>query len=194
LTAERFAIRKVLTQIIETRRDAGQKTMPPLRKVVVAAVVANPYAGRYVEDLSEAVEYSPNLGSMLGELAVAALGVSATSYGKAGIAGMAGEQEHAVMFITTPFGDALRQCVGGGAAWISSVTTVAGPGTPLAIPLAHKDALYVREHYDAVTFYPEDAPRPDEIVVAVAVASRGRPNHRLGGLRPEEVVGADGLR
>lgn len=194
MSDERFTIRKVLTQASETRSEAGRATEPPLRKVVAAAVVSNPFAGRYVADLSPAVEFSPGLGTLLGELAVDALGASAMSYGKAGIAGTAGEQEHAVMFITTPFGDALRACVGSGAAWISSATLVAGPGVPITIPLAHKDALYVRDHYDAVTLYPADAPRPDEVVVAVAVASGGRPNHRLGGLRADEIVGVDGLR
>ncbi len=162
--------------------------------MVVAAVVHNPYAGRYVEDLSEAVAFSPALGAELGRLAVEALGTPAVSYGKGAIAGIGGEQEHAVMFITTPFGDALRAAVGGGRAWISSTSIVAAAGTPMTVPLADKDALFVRERYDAVTLYPGDAPRPDEVVVAVALASRGRPNHRLGGLAPHEVQGEDGLR
>lgn len=192
--SDEFSIREVFSQISEIRSEAARKASFPLRKVVVAAVVSNPYAGQYVEDLSGAVEFSSGLGKMLGDLAVAALGAPVESYGKGGIAGLNGEQEHAVMFLTTTFGDALREAVGGGRAWISSATIVASPGTPLTIPLAHKDALYVRANYDAVTLYPSDAPRSDEVVVAAAVANKGRLNHRLGGLAASEIQGLDGLR
>lgn len=190
-----FAIRTVLTSTVEERAREGRAADTPLRKVVVAAVLNNPYAGRYVDDLSEAVEFSPGLGTMLGEMAVDALGEPALSYGKGGIAGLSGSQEHAVMYVTTPFGNALRDAVGGGAAWVSSATLVGPPGTPLTIPLAHKDALYVRDHYDAVTLTPPaDVPLHDEVLVAVAVANRGRLNARLGGIAPGEVEGKDGLR
>lgn len=189
-----FAIRRVITQVHEDRSAEGRDADVPLRKVVAAAVVANPYAGRWVDDLGAAVEWSVGLGTDLGGRAAEALGEPVLSYGKGGIAGTAGSQEHAVMFVTTPFGDALRAAVGGGAAWISSATVVGAPGTLLTIPLAHKDALYVRDHYDAVTLYPGDAPHPDEVVVAVAVANRGRLGARLGGLPATDVVGEDGLR
>jgi hypothetical protein len=184
----------MITQVSEDRSAEGISADVPLRKAVIGAVIANPYAGRYVEDLSEAVEWSVGLGTMLGKVAVEALDAPVQSYGKGGIAGTAGAQEHAVMFVTTPFGDALRDAVGGGAAWISSASLVGAPGTPLTIPLAHKDALYVRDHYDAATLYPGDAPLPDEVVVAVAVANRGRLNARLGGLLAVDIVGEDGLR
>lgn len=186
-------IRRFVTQITEDHVSEGRVTDRPLRKVVVAAVLANPFAGRYVEDLGEAVDCSPELGTLLGGMAVAALGEPALSYGKGGIAGTHGSQEHVVAFITTPFGDALRDSVGGGAAWVSSATLVGGPGTSLTLPLAHKDALYVRDHYDAVTLHPADAPYPDEVLVAVAVANRGRLNARLGGLAAADVIGEDGL-
>lgn len=190
-----FTVRTVLTHVVEERSREGRDADVPLRKVVVGAVLNNPYAGRYVEDLSGAVEWSPQLGTMLGELAVKTLEEPALSYGKAGLAGLAGSQEHAVMYITTPFGNALREVVGGGKAWISSATAVGPPGTPLTVPLAHKDALYVRDHYDAVTLHPpSDAPLPDEVLVAVAVANRGRLNARLGGVRPDQITGEDGLR
>lgn len=188
-----FAIRKLLTAAEEERSSEGRPAAEPLRKVVVAAVVSNPYAGRYVEDLSEAVDWSVGLGELLGAAAMDALGEPVLSYGKGGIAGTAGAQEHAVMFVTTAFGDAVRRAVGGGAAWISSASAVAAAGTPLTVPLAHKDALYVRDHYDAVTLHPGDAPRPGEVVVALAVANRGRLNARLGGLKAEQVTGRDGL-
>jgi hypothetical protein len=189
-----FTIRRTMVQIWEERVREGRAVDPPLRRVVAAAVLENPFADRYEADLSPAVDWSPTLGRLLGGMAVEALGEPALGYGKGGIAGTAGSQEHAVMFVTTPFGDALREAVGGGKAWISSATIVGAPGTPLTLPLAHKDALFVRDHYDAVTFYPGDAPAPDEVVVAVAVANRGRPNARLGGLRAEEISAGDGLR
>jgi hypothetical protein len=188
-----LAIRRIITQVTEDRLVEGRGGTPPLVKAIVAAVFANPFAGRWVADLSPAVECSPALGAELGRLAVEALGVAAQAYGKGGIVGTDGSQEHAVAFITTPFGNALRDAVGGGAAWISSATVVGGPGTPLTLPLAHKDALYVRDNYDAATLYPLDAPHPDELVIAVAVANRGRIGARLGGLAAEDAVGRDGM-
>lgn len=190
-----FRIRKLVTQIETELSREGIEANRSLRKVVVGAVISNPFAGRYVEDLSEAADFSVSLGTTLGSMAVEALREPAVSYGKGGLAGLNGSQEHAVMFVTTPFGNALRDVVGGGAAWISSTTAVSSAGAPLTIPLAHKDALFVRENYDAVTFHPpSDAPGPDEVVVVVAVANRGRLNSRLGGLSPDEVLGKDGLR
>lgn len=189
-----FPIRKFIIQIEEERTREGIEANPPLRKAVVAAVIGNPYAGSYHEDLSEAVEHSAGLGLRLGVMATEALGDPVQSYGKGGIAGLAGSQEHVVMFLSTAFANPLREEVGGGVAWMSSATVVGAAGTPLTIPLAHKDALYVRDNYDAATLYPGDAPRPDEVVVAVAVANRGRPNARLGGLAAGDVVGEDGLR
>ena len=189
-----FSIRKVLTQTEEERTREGIEANPPLRKAIVAAVINNPYAASYQDDLSAATDFSVGLGAMLGALAVDALGEPVLSYGKGGIAGVNGSQEHVVMFVTTAFADPFRDVVGGGLAWISSVSLVGAAGTPLTIPLAHKDALFVRDHYDAVTLFPGDAPRPDEVLVAVAVANRGRLNARLGGLDADDVIGQDGLR
>ena len=188
-----FRIRKFITQTEEERSREGIEADPPLRKVIVAAVINNPYAGGYQEDLSAAVEFSVGLGARLGDMASDALGEPVLSYGKGGIAGLNGSQEHVVMFLSTAFANPLRERIGGGVAWMSSATVVATAGSPITIPLAHKDALYVRDHYDAATLYPGDAPRPDEVVVVVAVANRGRPNARLGGLAADDVVGADGL-
>ncbi len=189
-----FPIRKFITRIDDERRREGITVRPPLRKAIVAAVIRNPYAGTYHEDLSEAVEFSADLGARLGVMATEALDDPVQSYGKGGIAGLAGSQEHVVMFLSTAFADPFRAKVGGGVAWMSSATIVGSPGTPITIPLAHKDALYVRDNYDAITLYPGDAPRRDEVVVAVAVANRGRPNARLGGLAAEDAIGEDGLR
>ncbi|HJO79767.1 MAG: amino acid synthesis family protein [Acidimicrobiales bacterium] len=188
-----FVIRGWRTQITEERVNEGQVAEVALRKVVVAAVIENPFAGSYVQDLSAAVEWSASFGTQIGVMAAAALGEPVQAYGKGGIAGVNGAQEHVVAFITTPFGNALREAVGGGKAWISSTSVVGAGGTPLTLPLAHKDALYVRNNYDAVTLFPGDAPRPDEVVVAVAVANRGRLNSRLGGLVADDVLGEDGL-
>ncbi len=189
-----ITIRGWRTQVTEERVAEGIIADVPLRKVVVAAVIENPFAGRYEEDLSAAVEWSVGLGTRLGAMACNALGEPVQAYGKGGIAGVNGAQEHVVAFVTTPFGNALRDAVGGGAAWISSASVVGSAGTQLTLPLAHKDALFVRDNYDAVTLYPGDAPRPEELVVAVAVANRGRLNSRLGGLKAADAVGDDGLR
>ena len=189
-----FPIRKFITQIEEERSRESITADPPLRKVIVAAVIHNPYAGGYHQDLSEGVDFSAGLGMRLGVMAVEALGDPVQSYGKGGIAGLDGSQEHVVMFLSTAFANPLREEVGGGVAWMSSATIVGAAGTPITVPLAHKDALYVRDNYDAATLYPGDAPRPDEVVVAVAAANRGRPNARLGGLAVGDVIGEDGLR
>lgn len=189
-----FVVRGWRTQVTEERVSEGITADVPLRKVVVAAVIKNPFLGGYVDDLSAAVEWSVGFGTEIGTMAAAALGEPVQAYGKGGIAGVNGSQEHVVAFVTTPFGNAFRDAVGGGAAWISSASIVGAAGTPLTLPLAHKDALYVRDNYDAVTLHPGDAPRPDEVVVAVAVANRGRLNSRLGGLVADDIVGQDGLK
>ncbi len=115
------------------------------------------------------------------------------SYGKGAVVGLSGEQEHGIALITTPFGDALRQAIGGGRAWISSFSKRAAPGASIDVPLAHKDALYVRSHYDGITVHLPDAPLPDEVAIVAAFASRGRLNHRLGGLDAAAIRGEDGL-
>lgn len=184
----KYEVRKWYATVEEIAHDGGPAAAPPLLKVVSAVVIRNPFAGRYVDDLSPLVDPSPGLGAALGERAVALLGGrAAESYGKGGIAGTEGEQEHVVACVTTPFGDALRESVGGGRAWISSATKVGAAGESLDVPLAYKDEVYVRSHYDAVTFRIPDAPHPDELVIAVAVASGGRVHHRLGGMTASEV-------
>jgi hypothetical protein len=191
---EQFHIRKLVTIVEETRSEAGVVADRPLRKAAALAVVSNPFAGGYVEDLSPMVEFSRELGELLGCKAAEALGEPAESYGKGAIAGMNGEQEHGNAFLTTTFGDELRKAVGGGKAWITSATKVGAPGTALDVPLAYKDALYVRSHYDAMEVRIPDAPLPNEVVVVVVVANRSHLNARLGGLSKEEAVGEDGLR
>jgi hypothetical protein len=193
-SAPSYSVRAWVSQVEEIRHAGGTPADTPLVKAAVGVIIANPFAGRWVDDLSELTAPSAELGTALGRRAAALLGgLPVQSYGKGGIAGAAGEQEHVVACVTTVFGDALRAAVGGGEAWISSATKVGAPGAEIDLPLAHKDALYVRSNYDAVSFRAPDGPRADELLIAVAVASGGRVHHRVGGLRAEDAVG-DGLR
>ena len=189
-----FICRKVHTIVDEAVSEAGMADAEPLRKVAVAAVGANPWAGRHGDDLAEMITWGASLGAMLGQRAARALAAPVLSYGKAAIVGIEGEQEHGVALLTTSFGDALREAVGGGLAWISSATKRGVSGTIIDVPLAHKDALYVRDYYDALEVRVPDAPLPDEIVVIVVVANRGRLHARCGGLSADEVSKQDGLR
>jgi hypothetical protein len=192
--AVELTVRKWLLVQEEVLREAGRADGRPLRKVAAMAVVENPCAGRFEPDLSGLVEASRALAHTLCGRAREALGEAPESYGKAALVGTDGDQEHAVAMLTTIFGDIMREHAGGGKAWIPSMTKRCAPGERLDVPLAHKDALFVRSHYDGITVAVPDAPLPRELVVVAAYASRGRLNARLGGLRPEEVQGADGLR
>lgn len=180
-------VRKFVVVVDETLHSGGRAGQVPLRKVAAMAVVANPLAGQgYVEDLSELVGPSEDLGRELGSRALDALGAQVESYGKAAICGTAGEQEHANACLTSAFGDAFRKAIGGGQAWITSATKVGAAGTAIDVPLAFKDELWVRSHYDALEVRIPDGPLPDEIVVIAAVANRGRLHARLGGLSADE--------
>lgn len=189
-------IRKLVVHLEETRAEGGRGDAGgPLRKVAALAVIPNPYAGRpWSGELDQLVGPSGALASELAAAALAVLGAPVESYGKAALAGLAGEQEHANACITGVFGDALRAAVGGGRAWLPSVTKRVPAGAQVDIPVCYKDAIWVRSHYDAVTVAVADAPLPHELVVGLAVTNRGRLNARLGGLAKEEVVGQDGLR
>lgn len=189
-------IRKIVVVVEEVHTEGGRSDdLGPLRKVAAAAVIRNPYAGRpFSHDLRELVEPSAELARLLASRALDALGCQVEGFGKGAIVGLAGEQEHAVACLTSVFGDAFRETIGGGKAWLPSVTKRASAGTPIDIPTAYRHALWVRSHYDTVTIMVPDAPLPDEIMVCLAVTNRGRINERLGGLRKEEVKGEDGLR
>jgi hypothetical protein len=187
-------IRKIVTLIDEARHEAGIAAAPPLRKVAAAAVIRNPYAATYQQDLSSLVAASAALARELSAIALQAMGpYPVESYGKAAVIGLAGEQEHGVALLTTVFGNVIRDTAGGGKAWISSITKRAAPGATIDIPLAHKDALYVRSHYDGISVTLPDAPLPDEIAIICAYANRGRLNHRVGGLASHDIKGLDGL-
>ncbi len=178
----------------ERRVEMGRDLDPYVRRVVAAAVVENPFAGRYVEDLSELIDDSVPLGVELSRLAVATLGNPVHSYGKGAIVGMAGELEHAAALLHPKFGTPLREACGGGKAIIPSAKKRGGPGTTLDIPLHYKDAAFVRSHFDAIELRIGESPGPDQLVVAVAVTDHGRPLPRVGGLGVEEAIGEDGLR
>ena len=173
---------------------AGGDVTPPLRKVAVVAIVENPFAGRFEPDLTLLVQASEEVGRAICQRAIALLAPQAPeSYGKAAVVGTAGEQEHGVAMLTTVFGNVMREAANGGKAWISSMTKRAGPGVIIDVPLAHKDALYVRSHYDGITLTLHDAPLPNEIAVICGYASGGRPNQRVGGLSKSDIKGIDGL-
>ena len=167
----------------------------PVRKWALVCVLENPYAGRFSQDLSLLVKESPALGREFGRRLVALCGGDKiASYGKACIVGVEGEYEHGNALLTTAFADPIRDAVGGGKAWISSSGKRGGPGTTIDVPLAHKDALYVRSHYDTMTITLHDAPMPREIAVIFCAATRGRLHARLGGLQATDIQGKDGLR
>ncbi len=190
-------IRKIVVQVDETHREMGRDVSPPTRRALAMAVITNPCAGRYVENLDDLVNIGEQLGALLGQRCVAALGITpaqAQSYGKAAIVGEAGELEHAAAILHPKLGAPLRKAVEKGAALVPSAKKQGGVGTAVDVPLGHKDAAFVRSHFDAIEARISDAPRADEIVVAVAVTDSGRPLPRIGGLQVQDIQGVDGLR
>jgi hypothetical protein len=190
-------IRKIVTVVEETHSEMGRAVVPPARRAAAIAVIENPYAGIFVEDLAELINAGEELGGLLTERAVAALGIPATkveSYGKAAVVGENGELEHAAAILHPKLGGPMRKVLGKGAALIPSAKKRGGPGVPLDIPLGHKDAAYVRSHFDGMEVRINDSPRANEILVAVALTDSGRPLARIGGLAKDQIKGEDGLR
>ncbi|MGK9166368.1 amino acid synthesis family protein [Inquilinus limosus] len=190
-------IRKIVTVVEETVTEMGRPVTAPTRRAAAVAVIENPFAGRYVDDLTELMEIGEELGGLLAQKAVAALGIegpAAESYGKAAAVGENGELEHAAAILHPKLGTPVRRVLGKGAALIPSSKKRGGPGVPLDIPLGHKDAAYVRSHFDGMEVRIADAPRAGEIMVAVAVTDSGRPLPRVGGLTKDQIKGEDGLR
>ncbi|MDC7785083.1 amino acid synthesis family protein [Rhodoplanes sp. TEM] len=184
-------IRRLTTVVDDKFVEAGRPADRLLRKVAVVAVVPNPHVGRYVQDLSPMIEASREIGARMAEAALAAMGAhTAESYGKGGIVGLGGEQEHANALLTTTFANPFRDAIGDAPAWISSMTKVAAPGTPIDIPMNAKTDVYVRSHYDGMTLVLPDAPLPDEIALVFCLANRGRLNARVGGMSYAESVAA----
>lgn len=190
-------VRKFQVVVEQTNIEIGREISPPTRKATALAVIENPFAGTYTEDLEELMEIGAEMGQVLGEKAVAALGIAppaAESYGKAVIVGEAGELEHAAAILHPKLGAPLRKAVEKGAALVPSSKKMGGIGTAIDVPLGHKDAAYVRSHFDAMEVRVSDAPRAKEMVVCVSVTDSGRPLPRVGGLTHEEAEGSDGLR
>jgi Amino acid synthesis len=193
----RAKIRKIIVQVDEVHIEMGQPVNPPTRRALAMAVIDNPYAGRYSQNLDELIAIGEELGELLGDKCVQALGIApgaAHSYGKAAIVGEAGELEHAAAILHPKLGAPLRKAVEKGAALVPSAKKLGGLGTAIDVPLGHKDAAFVRSHFDAMEARVADAPRTREIVVAVVVTDSGRPLPRIGGLQASEIVGQDGLR
>jgi hypothetical protein len=190
-------VRKIVLVMDEIHREMGREVSPPTRRAAAMAVIANPFAGAYVEDLTDLMDIGAEMGDLLGRRAVAALGIApaqAQSYGKAAMVGEDGELEHAAALLHPKLGAPLRAAVDKGAALVPSSKKRGGPGQPLDIPLGHKDAAYVRSHFDGMEVRVNDAPRANEILIAVAVTDSGRPLPRVGGLTVDEIKGEDGLR
>ncbi|MDM8542798.1 amino acid synthesis family protein [Desulfococcaceae bacterium HSG7] len=190
-------IRTIYTIVEETCIDGVKTLEKPTRKAACAAVFKNPYAGKYQEDLSLLYAWSEELGEILTKKAVAALGIEpdkVESYGKAAISGMAGEREHCAALMHPALGKPIRANVGGGKALLPSAKKMGGPGCAIDLPLGHKDAAFVRSHFDAMEVRIPDAPKDDELVLIVGVTDSGRPAPRVGGLAVDEIKGEDGLR
>ena len=190
-------IRKIAVFLEETHSEMGKPVTPATRKATAVAVIENPLAGRYADDLESLMGIGAEMGDLLGQRCVQALGIApdaAQSYGKAAMVGENGELEHAAAILHPRLGAPLRAAVGSGAALVPSSKKMGGPGQPLDVPLGHKDAAYVRSHFDAAVVQLNDAPRANEIMVAVSVTDAGRPLPRVGGLTHDAIIGKDGLR
>jgi hypothetical protein len=190
-------IRKILTAVDEVHIEMGKTVSPPTRRAVAAAVIENPFAGKFEEDLSDLMTIGEELGDLLTRKCVEALGIEggrAESFGKAAIVGENGELEHAAAILHPKLGTPVRKVLTKGPALIPSAKKMGGPGTAIDVPLGHKDAAFVRSHFDAIEVRVADAPRANEIVVAIAVTDSGRPLARVGGLQKNEIKGEDGLR
>jgi len=190
-------IRKLVTILDETRREMDRPVDPPIRRAIACAVIVNPFAGRYAEDLAELVAQGEELGALLASRAIAALGIPGTEmqgFGKAAVVGEAGELEHAAALLHPRMGAPVRAALGRGPALIPSAKKSGGPGTPIDVPLGHKDAAFVRSHFDAIEARVPDAPRAAEILLCLALTTGGRPLPRIGGLTVGEIEGRDGLR
>lgn len=190
-------IRKHVIVTEKIIKQGGHMLEKPVTRVAAIAVITNPFADEFVEDLTVLMDIGEQLGAFLGEKAAAALPggmASAESYGKGAIVGMGGELEHAAAILHPKLGKPFREALGGGKAIIPSAKKMGPPGTALDVPTHFKDAAFVRSHFDAVEIRVQDAPRKEEIVVALVVTDGGRPFPRVGGLKKEEVKGEEGLR
>lgn len=189
-------IRRQLTLEDNLLVEAGKTVTPPVRKVAAIAVIHNPFAGRFVDDLTEMIDMGETLGRILAEQILKVVNAKEVeSYGKACIVGEDGELEHAAALMHPKFGAPIRAAIGGGKAIIPSTKKIGGPGTHIDIPFFYRDAIFVMNHFDSMDIGLVEAPRADEILLALAMATRGRPHPRIpGGITKEQVTGEDGLR
>lgn len=189
-------VRKKQTTLEELRHEGGPPLAKPIFRAAVLAVIENPYAGRYEPDITPMMEALKPLGLEMSRQLIDALGgdpAAIESYGKGSIIGGAGELEHGALW-HVPGGYAMRELLGDAAAIVPSATKVGGMGARLDVPLGHINAAYVRSHFDAIEVGIHDAPRPTEIVYALAMTTGGRVHERVGGLKVSEIEGKDGLR
>lgn len=190
------AVRKKLTAVEEIFHEGGPVALAPLRRAVALAVIRNPYAGAYVVDIAGFMDDLKPLGMEMADSLVAALGGDASAvqgYGKGAIVGSAGELEHGALW-HVPGGYAMREVLGDAKAIVASTKKVGGPGTRLDVPITHINASYVRSHFDAIEVGLADAPRSDEILLALVMTTGARIHARVGGLKASEIKGEDGLR
>ncbi|TCO70769.1 amino acid synthesis family protein [Rhodovulum euryhalinum] len=190
-----FPVRKMLTILEEIRHENGPAPAAPRLRGAIVAIVRNPYAGGYVADLQPGMDDLKPLGLEMTDRLIAALGgiEGIDGYGKAAIAGEAGEAEHAALW-HVPGGYAMRERLGEARAIVPSAMKVGGMGARIDVPLGHINAAYVRSHFDAMEVGVPDGPRADELLLALAMARGPRIHNRMGGLAAHEVTGLDGLR
>jgi len=189
-------LRKRVIIVEEIFHEGGPIAVTPLQRGAILAVIQNPFTGRYVEDIAEFMDDLKPLGLAMASQLVAALGGDPTiieGYGKGAIVGAAGELEHGALW-HVPGGYAMREVLGGAKAIVPSTKKVGGPGTRLDVPVTHINASYVRSHFDAMEVGISDAPRADEIVLALVMTTGPRVHARVGGLTANEIRGEDGLR
>ena len=185
----KLEIRRTYAFLEEKRMEAGQSAQVPLRRAAVVVVVNNPYVSKFVQDLSPMIESSVEVGALMASMLKQVFGDhEIQSYGKGGIVGLSGEQEHANAMLTTAFAEPIRRMIGRADAWISSFTKVGPPGSTIDVPMNHKDDVYVRSHYDGMTVTVPGTPEADEIALIFCIANRGRLNARVGGLTHEQVL------
>ena len=190
-----YSVRKIHVQVEEIRHDGGPPPAKPQLRGAIAAVISNPYAGKHVADITPMMEALKPLGLELTHRLVAALGgaKAVEAYGKASIIGTDGELEHGALW-HVPGGYAMREVLGSAKAIVPSATKVGAAGTAIDIPIHHKDAAYVRSHFDAIEVRVADAPRPGEIVYLLGMTTGGRVHARVGGLAASDIKGEDGQR
>lgn len=189
-------IRKILTIVEEIFHEGGPLAATPLRRAAALAVIENPFAGRYVENIAGFMDDLRQTGLEMAQRLVQALGGNAKlieGYGKGAIVGAAGEIEHGALW-HAPGGYAMRDVLGGAKAIVASTKKVGGPGARLDVPITHINASYVRSHFDAMEVGLADAPRAGEILLALVMTTGPRIHARAGGLKASEIKGEDGLR